>query len=65
MKFWEAINSLYDLDKDNIHYKCLECGHHTRMEWAIWRHIDEKHSDKLYELSGRAHGWQDARLGWD
>ena len=28
------------------------------------RHLDNKHSDKLYELSGRAHGWNDVAMGW-
>ncbi len=64
MEFYEAISSLYDLSNDGTHYVCKECELGVRMEWAIWRHIDNKHSDKLYELSGQAHGWNNARMGW-
>lgn len=68
MEFYEAIDSLYKLDATqagNCHYVCLECSHPTKMEWAMWRHIDNKHPDKLFELSGQAHGWNNARLGWE
>ncbi len=65
MEFYEALLSLYDLDSDATHYSCKECGNKVHLEWAIWRHIDNKHPDKLYELSGQAHGWQNARLNWD
>lgn len=63
MEFWDAIGSMYFLNK-LCRYECTECGLTTRMEWAIWRHIDHKHSDKLYKLSGQAHGWDNARNGW-
>ena len=66
MEFYEAINSLYTYKPDNPHghYVCLECDNSVHLEWAIWRHIDNKHSNKLYELSGQAHGWNNARMGW-
>ena len=66
MEFYEAIDSLYEYGPSNPHghYVCKECGLKVHCEWAIWRHIDHKHSDKLYALSGQAHGWDDARVGW-
>jgi len=63
VEFYEAIDSLYKLN-NKCRYECLECGLTTKMEWAIWRHIDTKHSDRLYKLSGQAHGWNNARMGW-
>ena len=51
-------------DYRNYKYVCEVCGHTTNYEWAIWRHIDNKHSDVLFELCGRAHGWNNLRNGW-
>lgn len=62
MEFWEALLTLEDYIPSEDKYACLICGHRVRYEWAIWRHLDNKHSDLLYDLSGQAHGWNDA--GW-
>ncbi len=57
MEFWEALSRLTEYDSYEDKYICEVCGHKTNHEWTIWRHIDNKHPDSLYALSGRAHGW--------
>ena len=51
-------------DYRNCKHVCEVRGHTTNYEWAIWRHIDNKHPDALFELCRQAHGWNDARNGW-
>ncbi len=73
MEFYEAIQNLYDYRPEGANpdrrgyckdWVCKECGHKLRQQWAMWRHIDHKHSDKLLAMSGQAHGWDNARNGW-
>lgn len=65
MDFWEALEALSDYLPDEDKYICIICGHRVNYQWAIWRHLDNKHSDLLYDISGRAHGWDSARNGWE
>ena len=65
IEFWEALIQLSEYTLDDNKYTCKVCGHKVNFEWAIWRHLDNKHSDKLYKLSGQAHGWNNARNGWE
>ena len=65
MEFWEALIDLQDLTTVSpIKHRCKVCGLTTNLQWAMNRHLDNKHSEKLYDLSGQAHGWNDAVLGW-
>ena len=61
MEFWEALLLLGDYILPEDKYICIVCGHKVNYQWAIWRHIDNKHSDLLYVLSGQAHGWDTHR----
>lgn len=65
MEFWEALYELSDYNPDENKYICKICAHKTNQQWAIWRHLDNKHPDKLFEISGRAHGWNSVRNGWE
>jgi len=65
MEFWEALIELQDLTGESpIKHLCKVCGHTTNYQWAMDRHIDNKHPDELYKLSGQAHGWNNAKMGW-
>jgi len=57
MEFWEALLALEEYTPRDNKYTCKVCGHKVNHEWAIWRHLDNKHPDELYKLSGQAHGW--------
>ena len=65
MEFWEALIELQDLtDISPIKHRCKVCGLTTNHQWAMDRHLDNKHSDILYYLSNQAHGWDNAKIGW-
>jgi len=55
MDFGEALAKLTEYNEKEDKFECQLCGHRTRYERALWHHLNNKHSDKLFELSGQAH----------
>ena len=62
MNFGEALFDLQELTlgEQPLKYRCKVCGHTTNQQWAMDRHIDNKHTAEIFARTGnQIHGWND------